>query len=213
MFCGECLDVANYDKNGKHTFFVDPVPNLIGGKNKEQFIVHKQKRIANYKNDVLHGPYIYYDGYNRKRKEVNYFNGVLHGSCIYYENKDKKYYGLNYINGKFDENLWIGYYRNGKERIKFQDDLGICIEYYDDGKIKCKSLYKSKEDFPNIKMLCGEIEKEYLHRIDCYCMKSLSKKKYGNNMDRIMEVYYHKNYYNVNRNNKYYYKNKVILFF
>lgn len=123
--------------------------NIRNGKKQGKWVFFREDNgqidfIQNYKDGLLHGPYISYFKGN-KEFEDNYVNGVEHGKSFqYYESGE--IFSECFINqGKLDGEC-IGYYKSGKilNRENYKDDNpdGEYIEYFENGNVNIKINFK-----------------------------------------------------------------------
>lgn len=105
------------------------------------------KKISNFKNGELDGKLLSYYDNDILKEEVNYQNGLMEGKRLLYWNnsnlKEKNILKRGAIIGSSEF-----YYANGNLRKIISFDIigrrdGEWIDYYPDGRIKLKVVYKS----------------------------------------------------------------------
>ena len=116
---------------------------------------------CNWINDELDGEYKEYYNDGSIYSKGNYKDGKRDGAYIYYYKSGnvryKRYYKDDHCiedipyfnNGKIDKKnikngKHVSYFEGEKMECNYKDNIlhGECIEYYDNGIIRCKSIYK-----------------------------------------------------------------------
>lgn len=124
----ECIYEGNYVEGIKHGVWNIRYPSgekratvkysydSPDGEWKTFFKNGKLKSLETYRDGVLSGPVIYYDGEGNILKKANYINGLLDGELVFYSGKNKIDTVANFKNGKLYGNIEL--YSNGKIQLE-----------------------------------------------------------------------------------------------
>lgn len=141
---GDPVKDIYYHPNGDVSFIIDHEND----KEKYELIYqHHNKNPSTkltYVNGVKHGPYSFFDFYERKVADGKYLNGELHGELVWYHDNGNVEIKANYVNGELDGD-YAFYHEDGSLESKYNYRLGELqeegINYHPNGNIESKVKY------------------------------------------------------------------------